>query len=151
MIGCIHESPSNADDEQHDRHLQDDDDTIDKCRFLRAANKQEREQQQDHYCRDVHNPVHAGVVRDFERRMRPLVRDAHSKPVEHAIRVLAPRDRDRRRANRVFENQIPADDPRDQLTHGRVRIGVGAACHGNHGGELRVTKARKRAADRLRQ
>ena len=47
----------------------------------------------------------------------------------------------------IFEDQIPADDPGDQFAHGGVGISVGAAGHRNHGGELRVTKTGKSAAD----
>ena len=83
----------------------------------------------------------------FERRMRPLVRNSQPEPIEHAIGVLAPGDGDRRRGDGVFENQIPADDPRDQFAHGRVRVGVGAAGHRDHRGELGVTETGKGAAD----
>ena len=40
VIGRIHESPSDADDEQHDAHLQDDDDAINEGRLFGSANKQ---------------------------------------------------------------------------------------------------------------
>ena len=52
-----------------------------------------------------------------------------------------------RRGDGVFENQIPTDDPRDQLAHRRVRVRVGAAGDGNHRRELGVTQAGERAAD----
>ena len=83
----------------------------------------------------------------FEWRMRPLIWNAQAEPVEHAIGVFAPGDGDGRRSDGIFENQIPADDPRDELAHGRVRIGVGAAGDGNHRRELGVTKTGKGAAD----
>src|SRR5204863_2217518 len=96
--------------------------------------------------RDVYHPVGPGWVM-LERRMRPLVWNAHPEPLEHAIRVLAPSDRNRRRRDRVLEDQIPTDDPRDKLTHRRVGIGIGAAGDGNHRGEFRVAETRKGAAD----
>ena len=40
VISRIHESPSDADDEQDDAHLQDNDDAIDEGRLLGSANKQ---------------------------------------------------------------------------------------------------------------
>ena len=83
----------------------------------------------------------------FEWRMRPLVWDSHAEPLEHAIGIFAPGDGDRRRRDGIFEDQIPADDPGDQLAHGGVGISVGAARDGNHRGELRVTKTGERAAD----
>ncbi len=41
--------------------------------------------------------------------------------------VPRPADRYRHVADRVFQNQVPADNPRDDLTEGRVRIRVGRA------------------------
>ena len=83
----------------------------------------------------------------LERRMRPLVGNAQTEPIEHAIGIFAPGDRDRRRADRVFENQIPADDPCDQLAHRGVGISIGAARDRNHRRELGVTQTGKCAAD----
>ncbi len=62
VIGRIHESPADPDEEQDNANLHDDDDAIDEGRFLGAANKQTREQQQDEHRRDVHHPVHTAVV-----------------------------------------------------------------------------------------
>ena len=59
--------------------------------------------------------------------------------------VAAPGDRHRDVADRVFEDQIPADDPGDQLAERRIRIGVGAARLRNHRRQLRVAEAGQRA------
>src|SRR6476660_3415130 len=83
----------------------------------------------------------------FERRMRPLVRYLHPEPVEDPIRVLAPGDGDGRRGYGILEDQIPSDDPGDQLAHRGVGIGVSAAGERNHGGKLGVTKTGKCAAE----
>ena len=79
--------------------------------------------------------------------MRPFVWNAQAEPFEHRFSVLAPRDRHGRRADRVLEHQVPADDPRDELAHRRVGVGVGAAGDGNHRRELGVAEAGERAAD----
>ena len=63
------------------------------------------------------------------------------------FRVLAPRDRHCRRADRVLQHEVPADDPRHQLAHRRVGVGVCAAGDGNHRRELGVTQPGKGAAD----
>ena len=44
VIGGIHVSPSNADDEQHDAHFQDDDDAINEGRLFGSSNQQKSEQ-----------------------------------------------------------------------------------------------------------
>ncbi len=48
----------------------------------------------------------------------------------------------------VFEHQVPADDPSEQLTHGGVGVGVGAARNRDHGREFAVTHSRESAANR---
>ena len=83
----------------------------------------------------------------LERRVGPLVWYSRPEPGEDAIGVFTPRDRDRRRADRILEHQVPADDPGDQLAHRRVGVGVGAAGDGDHRGELGVTETGERAAD----
>src|SRR5262249_36054997 len=83
----------------------------------------------------------------FERRMRPLIRDSPVEPAENAIGVLTPGRRNGCRGDRIFENQIPANDPGDKFAHGRVRVSVGAARNWNHRSEFRVTKTGEGAAD----
>ncbi len=41
----------------------------------------------------------------------------------------------------VFEDEVPADDPGDELSHDGVGVGVGGAGDGDHAGELGVTEA----------
>ena len=57
--------------------------------------------------------------------------------------VAAPGDRDRDVADRVLEDQVPADDPRDQLAERRVRVGVGAAGLRDHRRQLGVAERRR--------
>src|SRR5258708_31629294 len=79
--------------------------------------------------------------------MAPLVRHLHSENPEQLVEVLAPGDRDGGRTDRILETEIPADDPRDQLAHRRVRVRVGAAGDRDHRGELGVAQAGERAPD----
>ena len=64
---------------------------------------------------------------------------------QQRVEVVAPRNGDGDVADGVLEDQVPADDPRDQLPHRRVRIGVGAARLRNHRGELGVAEPGQRA------
>ena len=66
-------------------------------------------------------------------------------PLQQRIEVVAPRNRDRDVADRVLEDQVPADDPCDQLAERRVRIDIGAARLRNHRGQLRVAESGERA------
>ena len=58
--------------------------------------------------------------------------------------VAGPADRDRRRAEQVLENQVPADDPGDELAQRRVAVRVRAAGDRNHRRELRVAEPANR-------
>ena len=68
--------------------------------------------------------------------------------VEKLDKIIRPAFRDRHVADRIFENQIPADDPGDDLAESRVGISVGGTGNRNHGGELAVTKRREPAGER---
>ena len=69
----------------------------------------------------------------------------HSKPVQQVDHVRSKADTHGNVAHRIFENQVPADDPGNQFTHCCVGVGVRAARDGNHRGELGVTERSKRA------
>ena len=56
-------------------------------------------------------------------------------------------DADGHVADGVFEDEVPADDPGDQLAHGGVGVGVGAAGDGDHRGQLGVAEAGEGADD----
>src|SRR5262245_38622705 len=79
--------------------------------------------------------------------MAPLVRDLETEVTEYPIEVLAPCDGNRGGPDGVLEDQIPPDDPRNELAHRRVGIGVRAARDRNHRRELRVAETRERAAN----
>ena len=70
-----------------------------------------------------------------------------AEPVEQVDDVGGKADADGHVGAGVFEDQIPADDPGDQLAHGGVGIGVGRAGDGNHGSQFGVTEAGERADD----
>ncbi len=70
--------------------------------------------------------------------------------MEKGHQRLGPADGHGRRADGIFEDQIPADDPGQEFAHGCVGICVGAAGDGNHGSEFAITKSCKAAADRSR-
>ena len=92
-------------------------------------------------------PCTAGIGAQERRPIagrQPGWQIAMPKP-EQRVEVVAPRDRDRDVADGVFEDQIPADDPRDELTERRVRVGVGASGLRNHRRQLRVAERRERA------
>jgi hypothetical protein len=50
-------------------------------------------------------------------------------------------------ADGVFQDEIPANDPCDQLAHGGVGVGVGAARDRDHRCQLGIAKAGESADD----
>ena len=51
------------------------------------------------------------------------------------------------RADRVFEHQVPADDPGEELAQRGVGVGVGGSGDGDHRGELGVAERGEDARD----
>ena len=96
---------------------------------------------------DVEQPVDLRIGAEQRRAVagRQPHRQRDAEAAQQRVEVVAPRDRDRDVADGVFENQVPADDPRDQLAERRVRVGVGAARLRNHRRQLRVAQPRQRA------
>ena len=62
---------------------------------------------------------------------------------EQRDEVARPADRDRRRAERVLEDQVPADDPGDELAQRRVGVGVGGARRPGRWPRTRSSRARR--------
>ena len=58
---------------------------------------------------------------------------------------------DRHVGDGVFEDQVPADDPGEDLAQGRVGVGVGAAGDRNHRRQFGVAQRREAAGDRHQQ
>jgi hypothetical protein len=55
--------------------------------------------------------------------------------------------RDGARRDRVLEDEVPSDDPCEQLAEGRVRVRVGAAGDRHHGRELGIAEPGERARE----
>src|SRR5438270_13728192 len=60
--------------------------------------------------------------------------------IEKVIEIGREANRDGHVGDSVFKDQIPPDDPREDFSQRRVRIGIRAASDGNHGGKLRVAE-----------
>ena len=90
--------------------------------------------------------VVAMAVAGAERALRPR-RQLHAGRRQQHLHIARPADRNDGDDERVFEQQIPADDPGGEFAEHRVAVGIRAAGDGNHAGELGVAQCRRRAAD----
>ena len=85
----------------------------------------------------------AGKIRGRD----PAQRRMPAKPVEGGRHVCGEANADGHVADRIFQDQVPSDDPGDQLAHGRVGVGVSAAGNGNHGRQLGIAQPGEAAHD----
>src|SRR5215472_11410519 len=63
-----------------------------------------------------------------------------AESLQQAVNVSRKTHRHRHVADRVFQDQIPADNPGQDLSERGVTVSVGAARDGDHGGQLGITQ-----------
>src|SRR5688572_21824512 len=68
--------------------------------------------------------------------------DPHAR--QQTDHVARPSDRDRGCRDRIFQNEVPAYEPGDELTHDGVGVGIRASSHWNHRSQLRVSQRGER-------
>ena len=92
--------------------------------------------------------VVAGEILEAVRKIGgryPSRAGMQAEPIEQVDDVGGEADADAHVGAGVFEDQVPADDPCDELAEGGVGVGVSRAGDGNHGGQLGIAKAGERA------
>ena len=146
----VHVQEAEADHEQHDRDLHVHDHVVEPRRLLDADDEQNRHRDDERdggqiddaarYARQRVRALHR------ERRRHERRRQIDAESMEERAEVPRPSHRHGRRAEEIFEHQIPADDPRDELAERRVAIGVRAAGDRNHRRELRVAESGEETA-----
>jgi len=141
-IGCLHMRQTDGDDEDDRRDLDDHHGRIE-ARTPFDAQRQE--------ARDRKAPQHRGEIKDMawpcSRRAHRKARERHAKLAEQRLQIARPADGNHGDHQRIFEQQIPADNPRDEFAKHSVSIGVGAAGDGDHPGKLGVGKCGSRAGN----
>ena len=68
-------------------------------------------------------------------------RDDDAEVLEERDHVSRPAHRDGGGGEEVLQNQVPADDPGEELAQRRVAVGVGGAGDRDHGGEFGVAQS----------
>ena len=139
-VGRAEHEHQNGDD------LDDDDNVIGLGALAHAAHQHIAEHQQDQQGRDVEPASCKLAIDDYGPR--ELGRQMNAKEVFDDIGEVGRKpDRDTHVGERVLEDEIPADDPRENLSQGGVSVRVRAPRDGNHGGQFRVAERRKAARD----
>ncbi len=120
-------------------------------RFVDADDQQCRHHRDDHHRRHIDDRAGRvpGVLRGIvgERRSGESGGNDDAEILEEAHDVARPADRDRGRAERIFQDQVPADDPGDEFAHRRISISIGAAGDRNGRSHFRIAKPGKGADD----
>ena len=113
--------------------------------FLHAAHQQQSENEDDEEAGEIE--IGARPLPSGPDRTRPFFRqvEAEHSQLRFGITGKAHRDRDVR--DGVFEDEVPSDDPGENLAERGVGIGVGAASDGNHRGQFGVAQSGKAAGD----
>ncbi len=109
-------------------------------RFADADGEQHRQQQHDDH------GWHIGDAA-VERGIGQCVRQVHADQFQNLAEITGPTDGHCGGGNSVLQDEIPSDDPRDQLADSRVGIAVGAASAADRAGEFGIAQRRKRAGD----
>ena len=107
-------------------------------RRARAVRRRNRFARRADAEQDTHERVRS---LDVQRRLSPRSRQVHAELFQERDEVSRPADRHRRRAEEILEDEIPPDDPGDELTHRGVAVRVRAASDRNHRGEFGVAEA----------
>src|SRR5260221_5830332 len=93
---------------------------IDRSRLLDADNQKEHQEEYDDDRRQIDD---APGKRAFRKFLGKPDADRSQKIVE----VAGPTVGDGRDRHAVFQNEVPGDDPRDQLAEGRIAIAISTA------------------------
>ena len=131
-----------GDDEEHqDGQLGDDHDRVRASRLAHSGDQQRRHREHQQEGGHVH-------VSAIARRQGDGVAEGDPEErVEQGREVGAPAHGDRGHRHAVLEDQIPPDDPREDLAHRRVGVRVCRARHRKRGRELRVGEGREDTGD----
>src|SRR5262249_31142413 len=68
-------------------------------------------------------------------------RNMNTPVIQETHHIARPADGDCRGAEQIFENEVPADRPGDELAECGIGISIGAAGNGDHRGKLRIAQS----------
>ena len=134
-------------EKQNGHDLDHYDDVVGFRAFAHAANQEVAQDHEDQQGRQV-EPA-SGELPFNDRGRGKLLRQMKSEQVlQDVVQICGEPHRDAHIREGVLKNQVPSDDPGEDLAERRVRIGVCAPGNGNHGSQLGIAKSREAAGYR---
>ncbi len=148
----MHVAEAQHDHRHHHQQLQADDDVVDQGALGHAGDQQGAHGEDDSHRRQVEDGPGAHQVGPVEGvgRGAPDVRQADAEALQHVVEVARPSGRDGGGGEAVFQDQVPGDEPGDELAERGVGVGVGRARDRDHRGQLGVAHGGE-GADHPRQ
>ncbi len=145
-----------GEDEDEDRsQLESHHYIVGRGRLANAAHQNDREDEHDEERGNVEPEVPAGMIEPVAGQVLeavgkiggrdPLRGGVQAEPVEQVDDMRGKSDAHAHIRAGILQDQIPADDPGDELTHRSVGVGVSRAGNGNHRRQFRVAEPGERA------
>ncbi len=157
VVGGVDEGEAEDDEEEDGGDFDEHHDVVGAGGLADAADEHDGEQEDDDEGGDVEAEVPAGgedvLAGEILEALRevgggePLGVEVDAEPVEQVDDVGGEAYADAHVREGVLEDEVPADDPGDELAERGVGVGVGGAGDGDHAGELRVAEAGEAADD----
>ena len=154
----VNERDAREDKHQDGCDLHQHHDVVRLGRLTNAAHQHRREQNDDKECRYVEPEVPTVIVDVApcqilqtewkESRGKPSRVQVQTHPVQQVHYVGSETHAHTHVAEGVLQDQVPADDPRNQFAKRRVRIGVGRPRNRNHAAQFGVAKPGEAADNR---
>src|SRR5262252_5197533 len=148
-VAGMNEARGDGDERKNGDDLDQHHDVVGLGGLANAAYENDRENHHDDEGRPVEAEMPAGTVNHVTGKIAqstgqiggryPARIGVHAEPVEQVDEVRRKAHADGHVADGVFEDEVPADNPGDDLAHGGVGVGIRAAGNGNHGGQFGVT------------
>ena len=155
--GGLDEVRAGADEEEDGAEFEQDHDVVGAGGLADATDEDDGDEEDDEEGGDVEAEVPAGGVDVVAGEILeaagevgggdPAGGGVDAEPVEEVHYVCREAYGHAHVGAGVLEDEVPADDPGDELAEGGVGVGVGGAGDGDHGRELGVAEAGERADD----
>ena len=139
-VGGIHVRRGDHDEDHDGGELDEHHRRVEPGRFAHADGQQHRQQQHDDHGRHIDDAA-------VERCVGQRVRQMQAEEFEDLAEISGPADGDGGGGDGVFQDQVPADDPRDQFADAGIGIAVGAARAADGARELGIGERGEGAGD----